>query len=170
MYYHRQHFVMLNIISQMKACPDINMFYVACFACLQMNCTEPMCTWLFSWYRTLFCTHRVLSLPLPADILHAAASVQCGLQAVYACPAMAHWVSGIGVNRLPWGLVTCGRENLQGIILLVLVLSLPIITTITASRHSTHSQTCSALWALVCHIVLISLLQQSWKVSSCLQH
>lgn len=136
----------------------------------ELHWTKQMCAWLFHWYRTLFCTHTVLSLPLSTGTLHAAASVRCGLQAVYACPAMAHWVSGIGVNRLPWGLVTCGRENLQGIILLVLVLSLPIITTITVSRHSTHFQACSALWALVCHIVLVSLSQQSWKVCSCLQH
>lgn len=67
-----------------------------------MLCTEPnRCVHDYLVGKEPSCAHTVLSLPLPADILHAAARVQCGLQAVYACPAMAHWVSGIGVNRLP---------------------------------------------------------------------
>lgn len=45
--------------------------------------------------------HTVLCLFLPSDGMHFSASVRCGLQTVFACLALAHWVSGIGVNRLP---------------------------------------------------------------------
>lgn len=56
------------------------------------------CTWAFCWHETL----------------GTKTSLCMGLQTVYARPALAHWLSGIGVNRLPWGLVTCGREKLRG--------------------------------------------------------
>lgn len=59
---------------------------------------------------------------------------------VYADPALVLWDSGIvstGCHKAP---ITCGRENLQGIIQLVLTLSLPIIGPITVSRHNRQSE------------------------------